>query len=181
MVNFPGPRFVLRLVRQKLRRRINYTEKRVDAYGEIRAPDQADAVLFDDALDVRHVFLPARGADHQIHSASGDAFYVSHHRGRDGEVDCHIDIAEVLRGDAFEVGVVEFIEFRADGDSALQREALDQAAHFSVTYDGDSHGKRTATEAAGTLIRTRSSRVRKRIRYGETRRRGAGLFPPPRS
>src|SRR5580658_6846026 len=42
-------------------------------------------------------------------------------------------------GDAFEVGVVELVKLRPDGDAALQREALDQAAHFSVTCDGDGH------------------------------------------
>ena len=72
------------------------------------------------------------------------------HGGGNREFDRDIDAAEVLRGDAFEVGVVELVQLQRDVEAVLGRELLDQPAHLAVADDG-------AAQACTASLRSNTS------------------------
>ncbi len=80
-------------------------------------------LLLDGRLHAIDVLEPAGGADHHVHAQRRDALDVFDHRGGNRKIDGHIDAAKVLRRDAFEVGVVEFVELQRDREAVLRARA----------------------------------------------------------
>ena len=100
-------------------------------------------------------------------------FHVRRHGGGNGEIDGHVDAAEVLRRDAFEIGVVELVELERDREAVLRRELLDQPAHLAVADDGRrvqactaSLRSKTSGSSSAKNSRCSASTARAQVRLG---------------
>ena len=80
----------------------------------------------DRGADAVEVLLPAGCADDHVDAEGGDRLDVADDGVRSREIDRDIDAVEVLGGDAFAVGVVEFVELQGDVEAVLGGKLFDQ-------------------------------------------------------
>ena len=130
MMNLPRPRLVFRLVARAASQprspRGRTRSRRWKNSGSRPGPCRA----FHNRANASIWSVPARCADHEIHAQRRDPLDVSDHgRGR-GKIDRDVDAFEILRRDAFEVRVVEFIQLQRDFDAARARPALRSSGPF---------------------------------------------------
>src|SRR5207247_1059898 len=133
------PRLIGALIRHEPGGFRDQAKERVHSDRKVWAPHQPRAVSFHDRLYAIQVLEPARGTDYDAHAQRGDPLYVFHRGVRNRKIDRYVDAAEVLRRDALETGVVEFIQLQAHVAALRRSKLLDELAHFSVTDQGDVH------------------------------------------
>src|SRR5439155_14223398 len=80
-----------------------------------------------------------RCTDYEVHTQRRDPLDVFYGGVRNGKVDRHVDATEIFRRDAFELGVVEFVQLQANIAAVRRRELLDELAHLAVADQGDVH------------------------------------------
>ena len=169
-MDLPGPRAVFRLAGQQARGLRHQAEESVDPHGVIGTPYQPHAMFLHRPLDGIGVIHPSGGAQHQVDAQGGDAFHVAPHGGGNGEIDGHIDAAEILRGEAFEVGVVELIELQRHSEAVTRGKLFHQLTHLAVADDG----QLAVRHAAPRVFRMRRGRDRRKTHRAAKPRRAAG-------
>src|SRR5262249_2846453 len=159
MMDFVRPRLVGALVRHEPRSFGDQTKERVDSDGKVRAPHQPRAGFFDDRPYVIDPPEPARRTDYEAHAQRRDPLDVFHGGVRNGEVDRHVDASEVFGRDAFEAGVIEFVQLQANVGAVRGSELLDELAHLAVTDEGDVHAPAASKTFSSNLEKNSRCRL----------------------
>src|SRR5581483_7257382 len=147
MMDLPRPRLIFRLTRKQLRRLIDDAEKDIYADGKIRAPYRARVTRFHYAPHAIDLVVPAGRTDDRVHAEFRDALDVADYCSGRGEFDRDIDALEILRRDAFEADVIEFVKFERNFDAARCGERLNHPAHFAVADNRDFHSKTSGSSS----------------------------------
>ena len=113
-----------------------YPEHQIHSYAVIRRIEESAAVFLAKFPDQRHFIRPCGGAAHDRHAALDALCHIFAGRSGRGELHGHVDACEFF---GTQVGGIVRIDNQRHVMSSLRKDAVNLAAHFSVSYNGDIH------------------------------------------
>src|SRR5271167_2460963 len=140
-MNFPGPCAVFFVAGDAAGGFGCELQEDIDADGIVGAADEADAAVAHTRLNLEQLLRPAGGADDGVDLQSGEARDVVRRGGGGGKIHGDVHAGEIVTGDAAGVVIVGAIQALCDGETVFGRQLLDEAAHFTVSDDGQVHGR----------------------------------------